>query len=199
MAWWVVPPVLVAGVGLASWTAGSDLGRVPGADRIPAVTFPQSHAHGIKGTRLVWSTPPTARSFDPEGNGTEDPGGVGFAVDDDPSTVWSTDTYRGSPRFGGLKDGVGLLVDLGRPKTVNTARLLLSAAGADIELRAGPNPPAAVNDLPVVATRDASPTSLTLQLAAPVRARYWLIWITSLPRVGHDSYSLGIAEFALLH
>ncbi|MGN6472718.1 MAG: hypothetical protein ACTHK4_03590 [Mycobacteriales bacterium] len=199
IAWRVVPPVLVASVGIAAWTAGRDLGRVPGADRVPAATFPQAHGHGVKGTRLVWSTPPTVTSFDPNGNGSEDPGGVGLAVDDDPSTAWTTDVYRGSARFGGLKDGVGLLLDLGRPKTVDTARLLLSAPGADIELRAGPNPPGKATDLPLVASRNASPASLTLQLGSRVRARYWLVWITSLPRSGKDTYSLGIDEIALLH
>ncbi|HVV77602.1 MAG TPA: hypothetical protein VHC43_16400 [Mycobacteriales bacterium] len=199
VAWWVVPPVLVAGVGLGSWTAGSRLGRVPGADRVAASTFPQSHNHGSAGTRPVWSTPPTATSFDPDGNGTEDPGGVGLAVDDDPSTAWTTDVYRGSPRFGGLKDGVGLLIDLGRAKTVDTARLLLSAPGADIELRAGSTPPAKADDLPLVASRNASPASVTLQLDHSVHARYWLVWITSLPKTGANQYSLGIAEFSLLH
>lgn len=198
VAWLVVPPMLVAGVGIGSWTAGSRLGRVPGADRVAASSFPQPHPRGTEGTRLVWSTPPTTRSFDPDGNGIEDPGGVGLAVDDDPSTAWTTDVYRGSARFGGLKDGVGLLVDLGRAKTVNTARLLMSAPGADIELRAGPNPPAQATDLPVVASRSATPAALTLQLDHPVHARYWLVWITSLPRASAGTYSLGIAELALL-
>jgi hypothetical protein len=199
IAWWVVPPLLVAAVGVASWTAGSRLGRVPGADRVAASSFPQPRSHSTAGVSLVWSRPPTTTSFDPQGNGIEDPGGVGLAVDDDPSTAWTTDVYRGSPRFGGLKNGVGLLVDLGKPKQVNTARLLLSRAGADIELRAGANPPATPDELPIVASRHASPASVTLQLEQPVRARYWLIWITSLPRTGSDTYSLGIAELALLH
>jgi hypothetical protein len=199
LAWWVVPPVLIAGVGLGSWTAGSHLGRVPGADRVAASSFPQPRTHSTAGTRLVWTAPPTATSFDPEGNGIEDPGGVGLAVDDDPSTAWTTDVYRGSPLFGGLKQGVGLLIDLGRAKTVNTARLLFSAAGANIELRAGPNPPGIADDLPIIASRTDSPASLTLQLDHPVHARYWLVWITSLPRSGGDDYSLGIAELALLH
>jgi hypothetical protein len=199
LAWWIVPPVLVAGVGVAAWTAGSRLGRVPGADRVAASTFPQPQDHATSGTRLVWSTPPIATSFDPEGNGTEDAGGVGLAVDDDPSTAWHTDVYRGNPVFGGLKHGVGLLVDLGRPKNVETARLLLSDVGADIEIRAGMNPPDALADLHVVASQQATPTSVTLHLSHPVRARYWLVWITSLAHTGNGTYSLGIAELALLH
>ncbi|HVT21412.1 MAG TPA: hypothetical protein VHE57_08505 [Mycobacteriales bacterium] len=199
IAWWVVPPVLVAGVGVAAWTAGSRLGRVPGADRVAASNFAQPRDRDTTGTRLVWSAPPSLTSFDPEGNGIEDPGGVGLAVDDDPSTAWTTDTYRGSPQFGGLKKGVGLLVDLGRPKTVAAARLLLSTSGADFELRAGDNPPAQPDDLLPVASRAASPASVTMRFDHAVRARYWLMWITSLPRSGNDTYSLAVAELALLH
>jgi hypothetical protein len=199
ITWWVVPPLLVAAVGVAAWTAGSRLGRVPGADRVAASSFPQPRSQATQGSRLVWSKPPAATSFDPQGNGLEDPGGVGLAVDDDPSTAWTTDVYRGSSRFGGLKSGVGLLIDLGRPKTVDSARMLLSAAGADLELRAGTAPPSTPDELPIVASRHASPTSVTLRLDRPVRARYWLVWVTSLPSVGKGEYSLGIAELALLH
>jgi hypothetical protein len=198
VAWWVVPPLLITGIGFASWAAGSDLGKVPGEDRATAPAFPQPHSRGA-GTRLVWTTPPTVTSFDPEGNGVEDPGGVGLVVDDDPSTSWSTDIYHGNAHFGSLKDGVGLLVDLGRGKNVDTARLLMSAPGADIEIRAGNDRPAEADDLPIVGSRQDSPASLTLRLTAAVTARYWLIWITSLPQSGAGDYSLSISELALLH
>jgi hypothetical protein len=198
VAWWVVPPMLVTGVGLASWAAGSDLGRVPGEDRTTSPTFPQPHSRGA-GTRLVWNTPPSVTSFDPDGNGVEDPGGVGLAVDDDPSTAWSTDIYHGNAHFGSLKDGVGLLIDLGRSKNVDTARLLMSAAGANIEIRAGDDRPAEADDLPIVGSREDSPASLTLRLTTAVTARYWLIWVTSLPQTSAGDYSLAISELALLH
>jgi hypothetical protein len=193
----VVPPLLISGIGYASWTAGSDLGKVPGADRSSAPSFPQPGPHRSGPGRLVWSRPPTVTSFDPEGNGAEDPGGVGLAVDGDPSTSWSTDVYHGSPAFGGLKSGVGLLLDLGRPRTVSTARLLLSSPGADIELRAGDRRPAQATDLALVASRSGSPATLTLPIASTVTARYWLVWITSLPRVAANSYSLSIDEVGL--
>lgn len=200
VAWRVVPPLLVVGVGAGAWVAGRDLGQVPSPARSVAPSFPQPHQHGARaqGSQVVWSKPPIVTSFDPQGDGAEDPGGVGLAVDDDPSTQWTTDTYHGNPRFGGLKDGVGLLLDLGRPKTVAAARLLLSAPGASVQIRAGAQPPQQASDLPVVATRTDSPSAVTLTLHKPVRARYWLVWFTALPKVG-SVYRLGVAEMALLH
>ena len=66
-------------------------------------------------------------------------------------------------------------------------------------LRAGSSPPVTSSDLPIVASGEAATTSLNLHLNAPVRARYWLVWITSLPRTERGEFSLGIAEIALLH
>jgi hypothetical protein len=200
VAWWLVPPLLVAAIGFGAWTVGSDLGRVPSPARVAVPHLPQPHRHGraASGHQLVWSKPPQVTSFDPQGDGSEDPGGVGLAVDDDPSTLWTTDIYHDSPLFGGLKHGVGLLLDLGRPKSVATADLLLSAPGANLQLRAGDSPPRSPTDLRLVGSRQAAPTATHLDLGAPVRARYWLLWFTSLPASGSD-YQIGVAEIALQH
>jgi hypothetical protein len=194
-----LPPLLVVAVGAGAWTFGRDLGRIPSPARAVAPSFPQPRqSAGTTAAQVVWSTPPHITSFDPEGDGSEDPGGVGLAVDDDPSTSWTTDTYFGSPAFGGLKSGVGLLLDLGRPTTVDIAKLLLSAPGASIEIRAGAVSPREATDLPVVATMANAPASVQLTLAHPVRARYWLVWFTSLPKAD-SGYRLGVAEIGLLH
>jgi serine/threonine protein kinase len=199
-AWRIVPPLLVAAVGVGAWLVGSDLGRIPSPAQAAAPSFPQPQQTVGAGTgdQVVWSTPPHITSFDPQGDGAEDPGGVGLAVDDDPSTQWMTDIYHDNADFGGLKDGVGLLLDLRRPKTVDIAELLLSAPGADVQIRAGSTPPVRAADLPVVASRIDSPAAVRLTLAKPVKARYWLVWFTSLPKAGAD-YRLGVAEIALQH
>jgi putative peptidoglycan lipid II flippase len=190
---------VVAVIGLGAWTLGSDLGRVPSPARAVAPSFPQPRqSTGKLTTRVVWSNPPRITSFDPQGDGSEDPGGVGLAVDDDPSTEWTTDTYYGRPNFGGLKQGVGLLLDLRHPTEVSVAQLLLSAPGADFQIRAGSVRPTQPSDLPVVASRTDSPAQVRLSLSSPVRARYWLLWITSLPKAG-TGYRLGVAEIALLN
>jgi hypothetical protein len=197
IAWWVIPPLLITALGIGAWVTGRDLGRVPGADRT-AVTSAPPPKHGHAGNHLVWSTPPSVTSFDPDGDGTEDPGGVGLAVDNDPSTGWSTDIYHRNANFGGLKPGVGLLIDLGRAKQVTVARLLMSAAGADVQLRAGDAPPAEASDLPLVAASNNSAASSRIAVNRPTKARYWLLWITTLPRSGSDDYSVSVNEIDLL-
>jgi len=114
------------------------------------------------------------------------------AVDLDPSTAWVTDRYNSS-HFGGLKPGVGLLVDLGASTAVTSVQVQLTAAGAGVELRAADTPAATADGYRVVAQNaDAGPVA-TLTPAAGERARYWLVWLTALP--GQDSgYREGISE-----
>jgi serine/threonine protein kinase len=52
-----------------------------------------------------------AEPFDPQGDGTELARLAANAIDGDESTAWRTESYH-RPALGGLKDGVGLIVDL---------------------------------------------------------------------------------------
>jgi hypothetical protein len=198
-AWRIVPPVLVAALGLAGWLVGSDLGRVPLAARTHRATLPapSASAPGTGVLRLVWSGPPHISSFDPEGDGEENQNAVGLAVDADPSTSWTTVTYRGNARFGGLKPGVGLLLDLRKPTTVRVAELALTAAGSAVELRAGDTAPRSESDLPVVSSSARAGTQVRWELPRPTTARYWLVWFTGLPKAD-SGYRIGVTEVALL-
>jgi putative peptidoglycan lipid II flippase len=132
--------------------------------------------------------------FGTQGTVAVDPGGVGLAVDDDPSTEWTTGTYPDTK----TPTGIGLLLDLPRPRTVDIAELLLSAPGAAVEIRAGSTRPDRAGDLPIVASRVDSAQAVRLRLTRPVRARYWLVWFTTLPKSGPHTSRLGVAEIALL-
>ncbi|MGH9154289.1 MAG: protein kinase domain-containing protein [Acidimicrobiales bacterium] len=59
----------------------------------------------------------SARSFDPMGDGEENEARVALVIDGNPSTVWATEKYDARP-FGGLKNGVGLVIGLARPTEV---------------------------------------------------------------------------------
>jgi len=178
----VTPLALVAVIGVGGWLTGLAIGRVPGtATRFPSLTAPVAAAPAPPAPAPATVTPVGVRDFDPEGDGRENPDKVPLATDGDPSTAWETDTYRDRPDFAGLKSGVGLLSDLGRPTAVGSVQVLLTRPGATIELRVSDAPGTTAEDFRVVATAENTPTALTLKPTAPTTARYWLLWIRRLP------------------
>ena len=54
----------------------------------------------------------TLRSYDPLGDGTETDDELGFLVDGDPTTAWTTACYES--RYLGAKSGVGVIIELDR-------------------------------------------------------------------------------------
>jgi hypothetical protein len=198
-----LPLAIIGGIAAVAWIAGLAVGRVPGPQAGFTAAGPSSTStHTAQGTVIAVHAR-QVRDFDPEGDGSENPDSVGLAVDGDASTAWSTTTYKNRPDLGGLKSGVGLLVDLGRPRPVKSVTVLLSEPGANLELRAGAAPAAGANGYQIVAHASdagrhpphgvAAGTVTLVPQGAPLRARYWLIWLTRLPRSG-SGYADGIAE-----
>ncbi|MDI6099096.1 protein kinase family protein [Actinoplanes sp. NEAU-A12] len=63
-----------------------------------------------------------------------------LTVDGDADTGWSTQTFNAS-KFGGLKDGMGILINLGQARSLSEVRVLTSAPGATMDVRTGPGDP----------------------------------------------------------
>ena len=78
-------------------------------------------------------------SFDPQ---SKDPDKqekenlVSLATDGDRATAWTTELYRRDD-FGGLKDGVGLLLTLGEASTVRRVDLVTNTVGYTVEVYVG--------------------------------------------------------------
>src|SRR5690606_32620868 len=128
-----------------------------------------------------------AGDFDPppDGNGEENPGDVGNIHDGDPGTEWQTMWYKGDPRFGNIKDGVGAWVDLGERRKVGSVVVDLVGSGTDVDIRAAaPDATSAPESIDgwskVGSTGDASGQT-TVKLSRPVETRFVLIWFTKLP------------------
>jgi hypothetical protein len=184
-------------IGVGGWLLGSALGRVPSTGtRVPSFPTPSASGSGSTALHLLWSKPPTVTSFDPQGDGTEGPDQVGFAVDADPSSAWETDRYRGSGRFGNLKDGVGIVIDLGSSQTVRQAQIALTRPDADLELRVSDTPATDLASYRVVATATQTKQLVVLKPQTPTSGRYWLVWLTRLPPDG-GGFREGIAEVGL--
>jgi putative peptidoglycan lipid II flippase len=124
-----------------------------------------------------------ARDFDPLGNGTENPEDTPLALDGDPGTAWLTQTY-----FDPLerqKDGVGLLLDMGRPVSVGAVDLTLVGQSSDVEALVAPGattPPAGPDDFVPLASATGAGSEVGLA-GTPETTRYVLVWFTRLPAV----------------
>ena len=130
-------------------------------------------------------TPARVAAFGPAGTADgDDPQRAALAIGGDRARPWISQWYA-TARFGALKQGTGLLLDMGRPVTVASVRLSLVNSGADIQLRAGSKPVPAW--LPVVAHVSNAGRTAQLKPGAPVHVRYLLIWFTKLPpdNAGH--------------
>lgn len=147
--------------------------------------------------------------FDPSadgGNDEENPDQVPLAFDGDPDTGWSTLRYHNRPDLGGLKPGVGLIVDLGEPRSIGSVDLLFDQAGADVELRAPTDrnsiePPMARQDQwDILASADDAGTETTLSPSEEVTTQYLMVYLTSLPSVPNeaDRYLAQINEITVL-
>ncbi len=94
---------------------------------------------------------------------------------------WRTQTYV-SADFGNLKDGVGLVMDLGSARSLTGVSVDVGSAPIVIELRAADKQSSSVGDFQPVSgpqTVEASGTT-TLTAADGGSHRYWLVWITRL-------------------
>ncbi|KQX61872.1 protein kinase family protein [Angustibacter sp. Root456] len=131
----------------------------------------------------------TASGFDPQGDGEEKNDLAAKAIDGDPSTQWTSDTYK-TAQFGGLKKGVGLLLDLGRRGPVTSVAVRVGAGGGTFELRTASGDQL---DSTVLAEATDAAGTVTLTPKQPVTADRLVIWCTQAPQVS-GGFRVEIAE-----
>lgn len=148
------------------------------------------------------------RIVDPDG-ARDELAGAEATVDGDSSTGWKTHAYERNPNFGNLKRGMGVLIDLGEPRSVTSVRVELSAAGVSAELLAGPADPGANRDgdeqiMETFTDRIGEPfenadgSTLTFSgFSADDTYQYLLVWITKLPPIGGEKYQIGVQEITV--
>ena len=115
-------------------------------------------------------------AYDPEGDGAENNKLAPKVYDGDTGTGWYSENYR-SNEFGGLKDGVGVIVDLGPNKKPQSVDLDVPVAG-DVEVYVGPD-----NRLEgatkIGEEKDAEGT-VTFDVPDDVSGQYIIVWFTGL-------------------
>lgn len=129
-----------------------------------------------------------AGDHDPLGDGDERPEDVPRAIDGDADSAWPTQTYT-TTDLGGLKDGVGMWVQLEEPASIDRVEVTLVGDGGELDLWAGDGPPdtdQAPDDWGELVGRGTiTDTDVRFPLDdRDVTTDTVLLWFTELPSVG---------------
>jgi putative peptidoglycan lipid II flippase len=137
--------------------------------------------------------------FDPQGDESENPDDANLAIDGDPDTGWRTTSYFNRPELGGLKDGVGLVVDLGETREVSQVRLTLAGDATTVELYSAPDrtsPPVRMSGLVKLGSVTADGGQVRLDVD-DAETRFLVVWLTSLPEVTGGKFQGDVREIVV--
>ena len=112
--------------------------------------------------------------------------------DGDDETAWTTEGYN-STDFGGLKQGVGITIDLGQAQEISSVRLVLPSA-ASATVYAGEQPTSSGTQ---IGSTEGRTGEVTLEASDPVSGRYVTVWFTSLASDGQGRYRATLGEITV--
>jgi serine/threonine protein kinase len=192
---WVLALVAVAAVLVAVGltVAKDDLGNLFGDDNPPGSS--RSQATSPPSTRIKVAD---AGSFDPDGDGQENTNMADLAIDSDRTRGWQTEGYNQNFGAGGIKPGVGLVLDLGRPQEVAKLSLALAPTGGSQITIYGADDPAPSRLDGWTSLTD--PATVTDRKSFSLRGgshRYLMIWFSSLPLDDTGKYRGGVTGVSL--
>jgi serine/threonine-protein kinase len=185
-SWITVPLILALAAALAVGGyvflegLGGDGETPEAAETLPAASLSTSGTH----------------SFDPApGDGEEHDENLSLAIDGSATTSWGTEGYF-SEDVGGLKEGVGLVVELEDQAEVGGVSIETELPGWSFSAFAGDEPDSFDLDAPLGGA-DTVEAEGTYQLE-PTETRYLLIWITRLASAEDGRFRAVINEIELL-
>jgi hypothetical protein len=183
----IVVVVLLVAIGVGGWVLSNRHSGAPKA-RPSNTPTPAPVAKVLQ--------PVSAHGFDPLTPASQDPGDensqyASLAIDGNPKTDWYTQYYD-SPKFGNLKSGSGLILDMGKPVQLKSLQVLFgSACCVQVQIMTGNNDtrtPSALSSFTPVAKSNSASGEVTFHVTSKAEAKYVLIWFTKLaPMSGSNS------------
>jgi hypothetical protein len=142
----------------------------------------------------------SAQTFDPSpGDGEEHDSEVDYAIDANPDTTWTTETYNTAVIEDAVgKPGVGLIVDAGRPVVGRSLTIRSDTGGWSLEVYgAETGPPTSLEEwgTPIGEAPNMS-TDHTVELTATGPSQYYLLWIPEVA-AADGGYSVAIGDIEL--
>ncbi len=160
----------------------------------PAVTVPASPAPQAATTAGGPIAILSATGFDPQGDQRENNSQAAKVYDGNPATTWTSELYA-TPQFGNLKKGVGLILDLGQPRSVHKVTIDLANGPLDVTVYAatGPN----LQGATVIGTAGAATGRVELKASKVMpESQFIIVWFTALAPDG-GQFGASISEIAL--
>ncbi|MFB8398814.1 protein kinase family protein [Streptomyces yangpuensis] len=191
---WGVAALLIAALGLGSWQLADTLlerGTQKGNSGTSNNTKPGTDDSGEEKKEPTPLTITGAQEYAPDGKpqNAED---VTKTYDGDPASYWRTKSYIDGPEVK-IKDGLGIVYDLGSEQDVSAASIALKYGGPHTTLTLyatdAKSPKGSVQSMTKIASVSSSETSLQLTAEKPVKTRYVLVWITAMPQAPADDFS----------
>ncbi|HEY3503303.1 MAG TPA: protein kinase family protein [Actinocatenispora sp.] len=199
-------------VGIAALAAISLVGLLIGTTWVNSNTNDGGGPDGSQTNQNTQAAAPSAiapagvRVVDPKGGDRTELDGAKATTDASQTTYWRTQAYN-EPQFGRLKDGMGILLDLGKDREIQTVSVVMTDGGATMGLKMGGSDPAdggsgteaidtdvmnAFKQVPGAEQQQVQVTkSWTL---SGVKTRYLMVWITKLPQNAEGKYQVGIKD-----
>jgi tRNA A-37 threonylcarbamoyl transferase component Bud32 len=140
------------------------------------------------------------QSFDPSpGDGQENDEQLSLAIDGNPGTGWTTETYQAPTTEAAVgKPGVGMVVTASAPVAARTIRIRSEVSGWNMQVYgSATGPPTTLQGWgKAIGQKDDMGTDQEIPLTATRDSKYYLIWITKLASTP-EGYRVQINEVGL--
>ncbi|WP_203812800.1 protein kinase family protein [Paractinoplanes tereljensis] len=150
------------------------------------------------------------RIVDPPPGDRSDADEAKNVVDGNPDTAWETHRFN-TAKFGNLKPGMGVLINLGSERNLADVRVETSSPGVGMEIRSGTSDPgdSSTGDGKVATTfkklgeadaesKGDGTNRIFNVFDANTKYQYVLVWITELPRADDgDRYQVSVNEISV--
>lgn len=132
----------------------------------------------------------SANGFDPQGDQTENDKLAPKVFDGNPQTAWTSEGYL-TANLGGLKQGVGVIVDLGTGVTPAKVDLVLQAQ-ADVSVYIGTD--RSLDGAVKIGSQAGATGTVSFTVKDPQPGQFVIVWFTQLTQDGDGYYRAKLGE-----
>ncbi|WP_405979748.1 protein kinase family protein [Streptomyces sp. NBC_00158] len=189
---WGVAALLIVALGLGSWQLADSLLEHGKSGGDNTQTQQQGPNDAAQKKELKQLSIKGAQEYAPDGS-PQNSALVAKTYDGDTSSYWRTKSFTDGPEFK-IKDGVGIVFDLGSEQEVSEASIALKYPGDHTTLTlytADSLHPSkgGIGSMKKIAATTTKDTGVKLTAEKPVKTRYVLLWITAMPYAEYEDYS----------